>query len=227
MIGIHRLMKPWYVWRPWQSARRVRAAWIALPDRDCALRVAWEVSLRADPRMTIGRSIQTTGLHDPAVTEILARLIRPGDAVVDAGAHIGYMTILSALASGPSGQVVAWEPHPELFAVLERNVAEAAPRRRLARITLRNAALGRTPGRAELVIPDGAASNDGTSHLAHAGIPAGQSVSVKVETIDEILGDARVGVMKLDVEGSELQVLRGASRALRNGRIRHIVFEEQ
>ncbi len=49
---------------------------------------------------------------------------------------------------------------------------------------------------------------------------------MKVETIDEILGDAPVGVMKLDVEGSELQVLRGASRALRDGRIRHIVFEE-
>ena len=127
MIGIRRLMKPWYVWRPWQLARRVRVAWMAPPDSDRALRVAWGVSLRADPRMTIGRSIQTTGLHDPAVTEVLARLIRAGDAVVDAGAHIGYMTILSALASGPSGHVVAWEPHPELFAVLERNVAEAAP----------------------------------------------------------------------------------------------------
>ena len=142
MIGIRRLMKPWYVWRPWQLARRVRAAWMAPPDGDRALPVAWGVSLRADPRMTIGRSIQTTGLHDPAVTEVLARLIRAGDTVVDAGAHIGYMTILSALASGPSGHVVAWEPHPELFAVLERNVAEAAPRRRMARITLRNAALG-------------------------------------------------------------------------------------
>ena len=88
MIGIHRLMKPWYVWRPWQLARRVRVAWMARPDSDRALRVAWGVSLRADPRMTIGRSLQTTGLHDPAVTEVLARLIRAGDTVVDAGAQI-------------------------------------------------------------------------------------------------------------------------------------------
>ena len=49
---------------------------------------------------------------------------------------------------------------------------------------------------------------------------------VKLKRSIEILGDAPVGVMKLDVEGSELQVLRGASRALREGRIRHIVFRE-
>ena len=64
------------------------------------------------------------------MTEVLARLIRAGDTVVDAGAHIGYMTILSsACVRSVQGHVVAWEPHPELFAVLERNVAEVAPRR--------------------------------------------------------------------------------------------------
>ncbi len=82
MIGIHRLMKPWYVWRPWQLARRApRGEWMASARGDSALPVAWGVSLRADPRMTIGRSIQTTGIYDPAVTEVLARLIRAGDTV--------------------------------------------------------------------------------------------------------------------------------------------------
>ena len=219
-------MKPWYVWRPWQLARRAYIEWRPPRAGYSALPVAWGVSLLADPGMTIGRSIQTTGIHDLAVTEVLARLIQAGDTVVDAGAHIGYMAILAAFAAAPHGHVLAWEPHPDLFNVLERNVARVATRCRMAKITLRNAALASESGNAELVFPDVAASNDGTSHLAYAGSPAGRSVPVKVETIDEILGDAPVGVMKLDVEGSELQVLRGASRALRDGRIRHIVFEE-
>jgi FkbM family methyltransferase len=176
--------------------------------------------------MAIGRSIQTTGVHDLAVTEVMARLIQAGNTVVDAGAHIGYTATLAALAAGPDGQVVAWEPHPELFAVLERNVAGVAARRRTARITLRNAALGSTPGRANLVIPDEDARNDGTSHLERTASPPIRSVPVKVETIDGVLGAEPVDVMKLDVEGSELHVLVGAAQALRAGRIRHIVFEE-
>ncbi len=47
------------------------------------------------------------------MSEVLARLIDPGDTVVDAGANVGYMTVLAAAAAGPTGRVVAFEPHPE------------------------------------------------------------------------------------------------------------------
>jgi FkbM family methyltransferase len=229
VIGIGRLVKPWYVWRPWQLVRRAQIEW-KVPRADYRpLPVAWGVSLLADPRMAIGRSIQTAGVHDLAVTEVLARLVQAGDTVVDAGAHIGYMATLAALAAGPDGHVMAWEPHPELFVVLERNVAGVATRRRMARMTLRNAALGSTPGLANLVIPDEGARNDGTSHLERTASPPTRSIPVKVETIDDVLeaeGAESVDVMKLDVEGSELHVLCGATQALRAGRIRHIVFED-
>jgi FkbM family methyltransferase len=226
MIAIRRLVKPWYVWRPWQLVRRARAEWSVPRAGYRPLPVAWGVSLLADPRLTVGRSIQTTGVHDPAVTEVLARLIQAGDTVIDAGAHIGYMTTLAALAAGPHGHVVAWEPHPDLFRVLGQNVARVATRRPMARITLRNAAVANAPGSAELAIPVGSDSNDGTAHLARTGSPSLRSIPVSVETIDDVLGETRIDVMKLDVEGSELQVLVGASQALGAGRIRHIVFEE-
>ena len=54
----------------------------------------------ADSTKTIGQSIRTTGLYDLAVSEVLARLIDPGDTVVDAGANVGYMTVLAAAAAG-------------------------------------------------------------------------------------------------------------------------------
>ena len=226
MIGIRDLTKPWYVWRPWQLARRVHRKWMGPPDGYRILRVAWGVSLRADARMVIGQSIQTTGIYDLAVTETLARLIRAGDTVVDAGAHVGYMTTLAGLAAGPTGHVTSWEPHPELFKVLERNIADVSAGHRIARITLRNAALAGTRGTAELAIPDDAPTNDAMCYLARAERPSTRSIPVTVETIDDVLGATPIAVMKLDVEGAEMNVLAGASAALAAGRIRHIVFEE-
>jgi FkbM family methyltransferase len=226
VIGIGRIMKPWYVWRPWQLARRARVEWTAPCQGDQTLAVAWGVSLRVDPRTTIGRSIQTTGVHDPAVTEILARLIRAGDTVVDAGAHVGYMTTLAALGAGPGGHVLAWEPLPQLFDALGRNVAAVAARWPIARITLRNAALGSAPGQGALVLPKEDASNDATGRLDWTGRSPAQSIPVRIETIDDAVGVESIDVMKLDVEGSEGRVLAGARRALEARRIRHIVFED-
>ena len=145
MIGIRDLTKPWYVWRPWQLARRVHRKWMGPPDGYRLLRVAWGVSLRADARMVIGHSIQTTGIYDLAVTEALARLIRAGDTVVDAGAHVGYMTTLAGLAAGPTGHVTSWEPHPELFKVLERNIADVSAGHRIAPDHVEKRRAGRHP----------------------------------------------------------------------------------
>jgi FkbM family methyltransferase len=222
MIGISDLTKPWYVWRPWQLARRVHRKWMSPPDGYRILRVAWGVSLRVDARTVIGHSIQTTGIYDLAVTEALARLIRAGDTVVDAGAHVGYMTTLAGLAAGPTGHVTSWEPHPELFRVLERNVADVSAGYRIARIRLRNAALASTRGTADLAIPDDAPTNDGMCYLARTERPSTRSIPVTVETIDDGLGATPVAVMKLDVEGAEMNVLAGASAALAASRIRHI-----
>ena len=221
-MGTGRLVKPWFVWRPWQLARRARFEWSGPHGGRQLLRVAWGVSLVADPRMMFGRSIQTTGIYDLAVTEILARLVHAGSTVIDGGAHVGYTALLAALAAAPDGHVIAWEPNPDLFAVLERNLAGV----RTAKITLRNAALGRAAGCGKLVLPDEHSLNDGLSHLEQADCPSARSIPVTIEAIDDIVGATPVDVMKLDVEGVEHLVLDGASQALSAGRIRHIVFED-
>ena len=219
------IAKPWYVWRPWQLVRRASIA--IKPPRSgyTALPVAWGISVIADPAKMIGRSLFTTGIYDIAVSEVLARLITPGDTVVDAGANVGYMTLLAGVAAGSSGRVLAWEPHPELFSVLQSNVAALNARGGAADITIRNAALGAERGHAELILPSYMDANDG---VAYIGDSAGtdQSITVAVETVDDVVGDTRIAVMKLDVEGAELGVLSGARRALGDGRITHIVFED-
>jgi FkbM family methyltransferase len=223
---LQRFWKPWYVWRPWQLVVRAVRALSAPQPGYRLLRTTWGGTLLADPTKTIGRSIWTTGLYDLAVSEILARLIRPGDVVLDAGANVGYMTLLAAAAAGPSGRVLSFEPHPELFEILQRNAALERSSLPLADIHLRNVALGEEAGTAELVLPSGMAHNDGIAYIARDGSRGERSVPVAVEPLDGVLGTGSAAVLKVDVEGYELPVLRGAGQALAGRRIRHILFED-
>ena len=179
----------------------------------------------ADPGKTIGRSIRTTGIYDLSVSEVLARLIDDGDTVVDAGANVGYMTMLAAIAAGPSGHVLSWEPHPELFGILERNIRNVGAATACAPIAARNAALGDMHGRVDLVIPGSIVENDGLSHLGQP-TASDRTIPVSMETLDGFVEGRTVSVMKLDVEGAEVRVLSGARKALDAGRITHVVFED-
>lgn len=212
--------KPWYVYRPSQLVRRLRAS-LYPPKPGCRpLKTAWGGVVHADPSKTIGRSILTTGVYDLAVSETLARLTDPGDWAADAGANVGYMTLLLAsCARGPGGRVFAFEPHPELFRRLLRTAA--APGLGVACVDLREVALGDAPGRARLVQPPEYPGNDGTARLS--GGDHGEPV--EVVTLDSAVGAHSLAVLKVDVEGSEAAVLRGAARLLAGRRVRHVVFE--
>lgn len=222
---LHRLLKPWFIRRPRQIVLRAIRALRPVPAGFQKVHTAWGADIIADPTKAIGRSIWTTGVYDLTVSEVLVRLIRPGDRIVDAGANIGYMTVLAARAAGPQGSVTAFEPHPDLFRILRSNAAETT-KQPSAVITLRNVALGETSGRATLVIPDAMSANDGIAHLGTAANSGERAIEVDLVTLDDELGSGNVGVLKIDVEGFEAAVLRGARRALTERRIREIVFED-
>jgi FkbM family methyltransferase len=223
---LHRIWKPWYVWRPDQLAKRL-VRWPCSPAAGFRpLPTSWGGLIVADPSKPLGMSIHTTGVYDLSVSEVMLRLVRAGDLVVDAGANVGYMTVLAAVAAGPSGTVHAFEPHPGLFSVLEQNVAASGCRFALARVVLHNVALGDQVRGADLALPEALAANDGLAYIVRdAGQTPVKTISVRLETLDRVVTED-ISVMKLDVEGFELQVLEGAARALRSGRIRHIVFED-
>ena len=237
-MTLNAVWKPWYIYRPHQLARRLASS-IAAPRRGHRLMdVSWGIELWADPTEHVGRSVWTTGVFDLAVSEVLFRLTRPSDVLIDAGANLGYMTLLGAVASGPAGRVLAFEPNPHVAKWLKQNIERARQHYEMATVDLHASALGAAAGTATLVLPAASAANDGLAYIADAreGTDiherssdrggAGHTIGVPVAKLDDVIGADRVGVMKIDVEGHEHQVLEGAAQALHAHRIRHIVFED-
>lgn len=186
----------------------------------------WGSRIQVRPDEVIGAKIMKLGLFDLAVCEMIARLAVADDFLVDVGANSGQMTSLMAVCAGPGGKVLAFEPHPDNCELLKRNVDAWSGQLRNAPIELSACALGSSAGEADLNEPAGFAENSGLATLAGSS-NGGRSHKVQVRRLDDVLEDGtRVAVMKLDVEGFELQVLHGAEQLLHSGNIRNVVFED-
>jgi len=207
--------KPWFVYRPKQLVRRLRTP----SDPVQVVELPWGCPIEIDVRETIGRSIWTAGVYDLAVVEVLTRLADPRRLAIDAGANIGAMT--GALAAR-AAEVWAFEPNPVLAPRLTGNIARIVGRRGFAPCRSFEVALSDADGEGQLEIPVGSSINGGLARLT-----AGNAgVAVRTIRLDALLQDREVGILKVDVEGHEAAVFRGASESLKGGRIAHIVFEE-
>ena len=152
--------------------------------------------------------------------EYLRAGIRPGDLVFDIGAFLGTYALFEARWSGPHGRVIAFEPAPFSFSVLSRHVAMngLGP----DRVDARQAAVGASVRQQTLVAFE---DEPYRNHLAGNG-SSGQ-LSVNVLTVDAVCTElGRVpDWIRMDVQGSEFDVLLGAREAIRaaRGRIRIVV----
>jgi FkbM family methyltransferase len=215
------LLKPEYLFRPSQIARRLQRAFRPAAGESVVL-LPWGLPLRIRRDDDIGRALWTTGVYDLAVSEVLWRLLEPGETAADAGANIGYMTSLMAARSGPGGVVRAYEPHPGVFDELAANCRLWADDR-IAAVEPRQLGLSDRAREARLVEGPAFAANRGTSHVADD--PAG--FAVRLTTLDqEFPPGSRIGVLKVDVEGHEAAVLAGADRLLAARAVRDVVYEE-
>lgn len=146
---------------------------------------------------------------------VIKRLVQPGDVAIDLGAHVGACTKFLADLVGESGLVYSVEPFPLNFEILQLNVAKLG----LSNVRLINCAVSDACGTLMMEVPTFA--DFGESFYDARLIPAGVSSSlrnaaVEVRTIDSLFGDRPrpVSFIKCDVEGQELQTLRGARAVL-------------
>jgi FkbM family methyltransferase len=158
------------------------------------------------------------GYFERGYLAYLRALVDVGDTAIDVGANIGAYTLALAHMVGRSGEVIAFEPVP----ALEQALRDAIRMNELNNVRLVRAAVGSRPGIADLHSFDEPA-NRGVASLAPASA-RGRSIPVEVTTLDEAV-DQPVSFLKIDVEGFETEVLRGAERLLAAPSLRAILVE--
>lgn len=228
MNVLNAIREPYYLYRPGQILRRLHFSLRQGKTNPLVVKLPWGSPIRCDPGETLGYCLGTTGVYDLALSELVWRSVETGEAAVDIGANIGYVTSIMAWLSGALGKVYAFEPHPHIFAELEANSKRWSKDPRMARISSFQVALGDSSVVGQLREPtDGFESNHGLASLSKAEKYGGRSYCVQVRRLDELpwIGNS-IGVVKIDVEGHEAAVFRGADRLLRARAIRDIIFEE-
>jgi FkbM family methyltransferase len=223
------LKRPEYVFRPAQVFRRTMCSLRPEAPEYMTVKLPWGLPLRIQPNEAQGSLIRRLGVYDLHSCEIMSRLIDPGELAVDAGANMGQMTSLMAMRAGPRGQVISFEPHPVLFGELQYNIAAWKQDPQAAPISAHQLALSNREGAAQLVVPARAVRNQMLAFLADDAPENTQleHYQVPVTTLPAIVPEGQpIGLMKIDVEGHELQVLSGAQPLMAAGNIRDILFED-
>jgi FkbM family methyltransferase len=151
--------------------------------------------------------LATNGVWEPHVSVLFRRLLKPNDVCVDVGANTGYYSLLASRIVGPGGHVYAIEPALEAYSLLVENVELNG----LRNVTPLQIAAGATSGHVHLHAGDG---GDIRSTViapdADADVPSG--VRVPMSDVPAVVPPAeldRLRMVKIDVEGYEVEVLRG------------------
>jgi FkbM family methyltransferase len=171
------------------------------------------------------------GINEPHVTRTLMSLTKPGDVVVDIGANAGYYSVLCAWRAYPGGQVWAYEPIPKLYRLMSDNLhnngyAHMAQRRQMA--------LSDHQGTASLRVFEGYEATStlrdvSDAFIANTAAETGRPshlIDVAVARLDDQMADiAEVHLMKIDAEGHEPAIIRGATDILSRSKNLKIVME--
>ena len=208
------LNKPEYLFQPLRIIKRFGFR----PSASARMRLRNGISITVNTNEDIGRSIATLGVYDLVVSEAITRLLDSGEAAVDAGANVGYMSAIMAGRVAPNGRIVCFEPNPLVGELLREN-----SRQWRVSVDVQPRALSARNGSATLYVPDKFDTNQGIASLEAR---AGKTVEVETVSLDEYLDGTVVGLLKIDIEGHEYEALSGAARLLKQHQIRDIIFED-
>ncbi|MGB2775672.1 MAG: FkbM family methyltransferase [Candidatus Acidiferrum sp.] len=170
----------------------------------------------------IGYSIAADGYYDLPTVRVIQELLKPGMTFVDVGAHVGQYSLLGSGLVGTEGSVHSFEPEPEVFELLRHNVLING----LHNVHPIPCALAESIRDVELYVarPD----NIGQTSLRQPNNFSGVQVKVHCRTLDDYAeehGVDRINLIKIDVEGAELDVLLGARRVLSRNPKPHMILE--
>lgn len=157
-------------------------------------------------------------MQEPAVERTIRSLLRPGDTFVDAGANIGFYTILASQLVGADGYVIAFEMIPTTAEILRSHVTQND----CANVTVVEGALAEGSG--EVLKASIMSGKSGQASIVRS--KGTTEIEVETVTLAEHLADyPSIRLIKMDLEGAELGALKGLERDL--GKVQAIIFENR
>jgi FkbM family methyltransferase len=162
------------------------------------------------------------GTYEPETSASMRSLIKEGMIILDVGAHVGYYTLLAAERVGPTGHVYAFEPEPENFKLLVKNVESNGFRN----VTCVNMAVSDSSGVTTFYV--NREGNDLHSLVNHSSDRGGAEIRIRTISLDEFASTVplkTVDAIKMDIEGMEALALAGMSKLLSQSPSLSIVLE--
>lgn len=207
-------------------------------------RAAWQSSFRRlddwqDPELTTGARVSVHGIgafnlrahcddlyhvlpaREAMVVAAIKARLRPGDIFVDAGANIGFFTVLASRLVGTTGKIIAIEMMPDTATRLRDHIEL----NKLRNVNVIEHALDETSGRTIIAtVPEG---QFGQASIVMDDLRKTlRQVSVTTRTLDDILAGSEgpIAILKIDIEGAEIGAIQGARHVL--SRTNAVIFEQ-
>lgn len=194
----------------WLWTERVALWWgYRFRPAPCVARLRSGASIHVSPTDYLQLLIYYLGTFEPHCLPYLRGCAGKGETVVDVGANIGFYTLESSLAVGPTGRVISIEAAPPHLETLRKNVQLNG----MNNVSLIEMAVGDSVGQATLTLPKG--GNPGMFTLGQ--VDGDEAYGVALRPLDDLLAEQRihsVALIKMDIEGSEYRALRGAAKTL-------------
>jgi FkbM family methyltransferase len=178
-------------------------------------------TVQLDMNESIQRSIYL-GEFEPEETEWFHRLIKPGMVIVDAGSNIGYYSLIASTLVGGSGKVYSFDPSDYAYKKLRESIRE----NQITNIHLFNLGLSDHPEERELLLRDKTLHSPSFCYgEEYPTTPIGTSRLITLDYFAELSGIDHIDLIKIDVEGMEMNILKGMTGLLAENRVHRIMIE--
>jgi FkbM family methyltransferase len=198
-----------------------------LGDHTSLVLTRWGGMLLIDSRESVlGPALLLYGLWEPEITAWFENNIKPGQTVVDVGANVGYYSLLASRLVGPSGAVVGVEAHPRMAELLHRNVIINGRHN----VTTHQIAAWFQAEHLTFHMRRHFAANSSAGSMERTDLAdlddSEDVIEVDALPLDDVLKDVGpIDLVKVDVEGAELQVLSGLSKTISSNPQMRVLFE--